>query len=144
MLLPAMLVAVALASGCSIRDTEADFPALLVRSEEGVQGEMAGIVRGTLVLDTTRGCILLSERPVVWPANTAVTSDPPTIHLPGGLSATTGDTIMGTGGEVPSRSILVTDLGVEGDLTAALECAPEDSAVAVFTARGDRVSVTSS
>lgn len=136
----------ALASGCAFRGTDANstFPGLLTRSDDSRQGEMTGIVSGTLELDGSSGCILLSGKPVVWPKGTTVTSDPPVLHLPGGAKARTGDTIAGAGGEVPGTRIRETKLGLEGDLTSALECAPEDSAVAIFTARGEQVSVTPS
>lgn len=89
------------------------------------------------------GCVLLSGRPVVWPAETTLTTDPPELHLPHGLEATPGDVITGGGGAVPTARISETALRIEGDLSAALECAPRESEVVVLTARGDAIRVLS-
>lgn len=127
---------------------------LVTRSSETGQAEMTAIVGGTLVLDSDRGCILLSGKPVVWPSGTEVTTDPPRIHLSNGLTAASGDAIRGTGGEVPAAGIRQTTLyierdlngeprsRIEGDLSGALDCADPDTEVVVFTARGDAMSVS--
>jgi len=52
--------------------------------------------------------------------------------------------ITGGGGEVPAARIRETSLQIDGDLTNALDCAPIDSKVAVFRARGDEIHVSSS
>jgi hypothetical protein len=104
---------------------------------------MGGLLRGTLELDSARGCVLLSGKPVVWPAETTLTTDPPEVHLPSGLTARSGDLITGGGGEVPATAIRETGLRIEGDLTTALGCAGADSKVAVLTTRGDDISVFS-
>lgn len=133
---------IALASGCDLGGSEEpSHDGLLTRSSEGDGGEMTTIVGGFLELDPDRGCVLLSGRPVVWPAATTLTGDPPELHLPGGLTARSGDTITGGGGEVPAARIRETSIRIEGDLTRALKCAPADSIVLVFWARGDQISV---
>ena len=139
-----LAVVVATTTGCDLRGSEEPSldDSLLTRSAEVDQGEMAGIVRGTLQLDAARGCILLSGRPVVWPAGTTLTKDPPTLHLPRGLSARSGDTVIGGGGEVSSASIQDTLLLIEGDLDAARGCGPADTEVAVFDSRGRGMSVS--
>lgn len=96
----------ALAGGCDLRGAEEPSrDGLLTRSLDGDEGEMTAILRGTLALDPDRGCVLLSGMPVVWPAETTLTADPPELRLPGGLTARTGDTITGGGGEVPAAAI---------------------------------------
>ncbi|MGI8479457.1 MAG: hypothetical protein ACR2M2_06330 [Gaiellaceae bacterium] len=133
----------ALAGGCDLRGAEEPSrDGLLTRSLDGDEGEMTAILRGTLALDPDRGCVLLSGMPVVWPAETTLTADPPELRLPGGLTARTGDTITGGGGEVPAAAIRQTSIRVEGDLTSALECAPAESKVAVLSARGDQITVS--
>ena len=132
----------ALASGCDLSGSEEPSDdGLLTRSPEGDGGEMTAIVGGTLELDPDRGCVLLSGKPVVWPAATTLRSDPPELHLPGGLKARSGDTITGGGGEVPAARIRETSIRIEGDLTGALKCAPADGKVLILWARGDRISV---
>ena len=136
-------MAVAL-GGCAIGGSEEPSldDGLLTRSGSG-ESEMAAIVGGKLVLDPVRGCILISGKPVVWPAGTTVTSDPREIHLPVGLTARPGDTIRGGGGGVPAAALRQTSLRIEGDLSSALDCAPAGSEAVVFTARGDGMSVSS-
>jgi hypothetical protein len=115
---------------------------LLSRSPETAEDEMDAIIGGTLEIDPERGCILLSGRPVIWPAGTKLTIDPPEVNLPGGLTARAGDAISGRGGEVPASKIRETSIRIEGDVTHALECVPIDIQVAVFSARGDNISVS--
>lgn len=140
-----LLIAVALvlsfAVGCSVTQEESRNDGLLTRSPEGDEAEMTAIVGGTLELEPDRGCVLLSGKPVVWPAGTTLTSDPPELHLPNGLTAISGDTIRGGGGEVPAARIHETAIRIEGDLTSALGCAPAESVVLVLWARGGRISV---
>lgn len=134
----------ALASACDLRGSqETSSNGLLTRSVGGDGAEMTALLRGTLKLDANRGCVLLSGKPVIWPTGTTMTMDPPVLHLPGGLSARSGDVITGGGGEIPGTAIWETALRIEGDLTRALECAPTDGKVLVFTARGDDVGVSS-
>jgi len=102
---------------------------------------MTAIVGGTLELDPDRGCLLLSGKPVVWPAGTTLTSDPAELQLPGGLTARSGDVITGGGGEVQAARIRATAIRIEGELTGALGCAPADSEVVILTARGSGISV---
>ena len=134
---------VAVNAGCAIggSDKARLYDGLLTRSGSR-EGEMDAVVGGTLVLDPVRGCILLSRKPVVWPAGTTVTTDPSRLHLPSGLSARSGDTITGGGGEVPAAGIRDTALKIDGDLSTALDCAEPDSEVIVFTARGDGMTVS--
>jgi hypothetical protein len=138
----ATLALLALASGCALGGSEEPSgDGLLTRSPEGEQGEMTGIVGGTLELDPDRGCVLLSGKPVVWPAETTLTTNPPKLHLPGGLTARSGHRISGGGGEVPAAGIRETSIRIEGDLTRALTCAPAGSEVIVFSTRGDQIRV---
>jgi hypothetical protein len=127
-----------LAPGCSGDQSQSN--GLLTRTL-GNEGEMAGIVSGTLQVDSDRGCVLVSGSAVVWPAGTTLAGEPPEIHLPGGQRARPGDTVVGGGGEIPGASIRDTALRIEGDLTHALGCAPADSIVRVFNARGEAMSV---
>jgi hypothetical protein len=137
-----MFALIALASGCALGGSdEPSGDGLLTRSLEGEEGEMAAIVGGTLELDFGRGCVLLSGKPVVWPAETTLTTNPPELHLPDGLTARSGDKISGRGGEVPAARIRETSIRIEGDLTRALTCAPADSEVIVFSTRGYQISV---
>lgn len=139
-----MLALAVLASGCDVGDSqEPSVDGLLTRSLEGDEEEMAALLRGTLELDPDRGCVLLSGKPVVWPAGTTLTTDPPEIHLPGGLNARPGDVVTGGGGEVPGKTIRDTAIRIEGDLTGALDCASVETAVVVFTARGDDIRISS-
>ena len=116
---------------------------LLTRSTEDAESEMDAILRGTLEVNSERGCILLSGRPVVWPAGTTLTTDPPELQLPGSLTAMAGDVISGRGGEVPATEIRDTSIRIEGDLNHALECAPAETQVAVFSVRGADIAVSS-
>ncbi|MDQ3121110.1 MAG: hypothetical protein M3Q59_01075 [Actinomycetota bacterium] len=88
------------------------------------------------MLDLDRGCVLVSGKPVIWPAGTTLTTDPPELHLPGGSTARSGDTITSGGGEVDGARISETSIGIEGDLAGALECAPADSKVLLLASRG--------
>jgi hypothetical protein len=75
---------------------------------------------------------------VVWPAGTTLTTDPPELHVPGGLTARPGDTIEGGGGWIPG-----TDRHIEGDLDKAIACAADGGReIAFFTALDDGVSIT--
>lgn len=147
-----LLTLAALASGCgggsqaeSSDNGESQSPnSLLTRSGAENEDEMNAIVGGTLELDPDRGCVLLSGKPVVWPAETTLTADPAELHLPGGLNAKSGNVITGSGGEVRAARIRETALRVEGDLTTALSCAPIDSEVVVFTTRGEGIDVSPS
>ncbi len=140
----ATLPLVALASSCALGSSgEPSHDGLLTRSHEGEESEMTALVGGILELDPDRGCVLLSEKPVVWPVGTTVTSDPPELRLPDGLTARSGDTITGGGGEVPAATIGETAIRVEGDLTNALACAPADSKVLVPWACDDGIGVAS-
>ena len=139
-----LLALAALAGGCTLGGSEEpSTDGLLTRSVDSDGAEMAALLRGTLEIDRDRSCVLLSGKPVVWPAGTTLTTDPPELHIPGGLSARSGDVITGGGGEVPGTAIRETALRIEGDLTTALSCAPTDTEVMVFTARGDDVGVSS-
>lgn len=145
LLIAASLAAsVAVIAGCAFDGSEEPSldDGLLTRTLGGDGSEMDALVRGNLVLDPVRGCILLSGKPVVWPAGTTVTTDPSRLHLPGGLSAKLGDTISGGGGEVPAVSIRDTALQIDGDLNAALDCGRPDTEVIVFTARGEGMTVS--
>lgn len=130
------------ASSCDVGRSQEPSSGLLTRSPDRDGGEMAAIVGGTLELDAKRGCVLLSGKPVVWPDGTILTTNPPAVRLPGGLDGRPGDVITGGGGEVPATGIRETTLRIKGDLSSALSCAP-DSAVIVFTARGDAMWVSS-
>jgi len=133
-LLAATLVLVALASGCNSGASEGPSrDGLLTRSPEG-QEDLTAIVGG--VLDLDRGCVLVSGKPVIWPAGTTLTTDSPELHLPGGSTARSGDTITSGGGEVEGARISETSIGIEGDLAGALECAPADSKVLLLASRG--------
>ena len=140
-----LLVLIALASvfatGCDATRSKSPGEGLLTRSLEGNGVEMTAIVGGTLELDPDRGCVLLSGKPVVWPAATTLKGDPLELHLPGGDIARSGDTITGGGGEIPAARIRETSIRIEGDLTKALACAPADSEVLVLWARGGQISV---
>jgi hypothetical protein len=103
---------------------------------------MAAFVGGALQLDPARGCVLLSGRPVIWPADTILEGNPPKIHLTNGLIARHGDNVRGGGGGIPATAVRETVLRIKGDLTHALSCAPTESTVVVFNARGDEFSVT--
>ena len=133
-------------SGCAVGGSQEPSldDGLLTRSLDGDGAERDAIVGGKLILDPIRGCILLSGKPVVWPAETTVTSDPRELHLPVGLTARPGDTITGGGGELPAAAIRDTALRIDGDLSSALDCAPADSEAVVFTARGHDIRVSSS
>ncbi len=142
---PALLIglaAVALSSGCEAGASESPLDdGLLTRSTEGRQDEMTAIVGGTLELDPERGCVLLSGKPVIWPAGTTVSSDPSELHLPDGRAARSGDTITGGGGEVVGARIPETSIEIEGDLSRALECAPPGSKVLVLWTRGGDIRI---
>lgn len=136
-------IALALAVGagttaCSVRDSNAS-AGILTRTLPS-EGEMTAIIGGTLAIDA-RGCVLVSGSPVVWPAGTTLAADPPAIQLPGGQVVRPGQLVSGGGGEIPSMSIRQTNLRIDGDLDAALECAPETAHVKVFNARGASMAV---
>lgn len=114
---------------------------LLRRSPVGGLFEMDALPSGTLELDLDRGCVLLSGRAVVWPAGTTLTRDPPQLHLPGGLTAKSGDTVRGGGGALPGAHLRENSNVIEGDLDSALACAPEHE-VFFFTSRGAGMSVS--
>lgn len=116
--------------------------ALLTRSPEAGQDEMSAIVRGTLQIDIDRGCISLSGKPVVWPARTTLSTDSVELRLPDGLSARPGDLVEGGGGEIPAPWLAQTPMTINGDVAAALACAPGATDVVVFTARGERLRVS--
>jgi len=113
---------------------------LLTRSPYDGIGPQA-LLSGTLDLDLDRGCILLSGKPVVWPTGTTLTRDPPALEFPGGLTASSGDTIGGGGGEVTGTDIPDTALRIEGDVEGALACAPGETQVVVFNA-GSTITVS--
>lgn len=140
-----LALAVALSgSGCDLaRSDEPADRGLLTRAPESEGAEMSALLRGTLALDPERGCVLLSGRPVVWPAGTTLTHTAPELHLPGGLRARSGDEISGGGGAVPASTLRETALRIEGDLEKALACAPRVAEVLVFSARGDDIGVAS-
>lgn len=129
-------VALLVLAGCDLSSGDSPSRGLLTRSSEGTDAEMTGIVGGTLKLDPGHGCVLLDGKPVVWPAETTASTDPPELHLPGDLTARSGDTITGGGGEVPAATIRETELRIDGNLTHALDCAPSESEILVFSARG--------
>jgi hypothetical protein len=130
------------ASGCDLSGSdEPAHDALLTRSPDGDEGEMTAIVGGILELDPDRGCVLLSGKPVVWPAETTLRGDQPELHLPGSLTGRSGDTITGGGGEVPAATIRETSIQIEDDLSSALKCAPTETKLLVLWARGDPISV---
>jgi len=129
-------------AGCDLSTADSSSGGLLTRSTAGNEGEMTAIVGGTFELDPDRGCVLLDGKPVVWPAGTTVSTDPPELHLPGDLTARSGDVIKGGGGEVPAAAIRETSIGIDGDLTSALSCAPSESEVIVFWARGGDILVS--
>jgi len=103
--------------------------------------EMSALPRGTLEVDLDRGCVLLSGQPVVWPTGTTLESAPPTLHLPGGLTAEPGDTVYGGGGHVP-RSVIRGSSNVDGDVDSALDCARAGTSVVFFAASGAAMSVS--
>src|SRR5690242_1863758 len=100
----AMFILVSVGGGCSFGGSR-EPNGLLTRSSERGQGEMTAIVGGTFQVTRDGRCVLLSGKPVVWPADTSLTMDPPRIHLPTGLDASPGDVITGQGGEVPAAGI---------------------------------------
>ncbi|MBA3376780.1 MAG: hypothetical protein H0U00_13380 [Actinobacteria bacterium] len=128
--------------GCDLSRPDASSRGLLTRSNQEDQAEMTAIVGGTLELDPDRGCVLLDGKPVVWPAGTTVTTDPPELHLPGDLTASAGDMISGAGGEVASATVRDSSMRVDGDVTTALSCAPSESQVLVFWARDGDMQVS--
>jgi hypothetical protein len=134
------LAAIFAGAGCDGDESPGLGDTFLTRANPG-NGEMTAIIAGTLQLGDN-GCILLSGEPVVWPAETTLASDPPELRLPGGLTARSGDSIQGGGGEVPASGIRDTKLDIDGDLTKALDCAPATSPVVVFTARGEAMTVS--
>jgi hypothetical protein len=136
----ATMLGLALLSGCGGGE-DASSDLLLTRSSADAGGaELDGLVSGTLELDLERGCVLVSEHAVVWPAETTLATDPPTLHLPGGLTATPGDVVEGGGGWVPLPGSPQT---IEGDVDKALACAADGGAeVALFTVDGAGLKVT--
>jgi hypothetical protein len=66
---------VAVVGGCSIGGSQ-EPNGLLTRSSERSAGEMTAIVGGTLAIAQDGRCVLLSGKPVVWPAETTLTTDP--------------------------------------------------------------------
>lgn len=131
------LATLALTSGCDLGGTERPTRhGLLTRSPDGPQEDLNAIVGGVLELDLDQGCVLVSGKPVIWPAGTSLTTDPPELHLPGGRTARSGDTITAGGGEVDGAGIRETSTGIEGDLAGALECAPGGSKVLLLATRG--------
>jgi hypothetical protein len=148
-LVGAIASAAALLAGCGGASSgdSSDVPsgdtsdALLTRSPYVGLGPQAAIT-GDLDLDLDRGCILLSGKAVVWPTDTTFTRDPPALHFPGGLTARSGDTVGGTGGEVTGADIPDTTLQIEGDVEKALACAPSNTEVVVFNA-GSPMTVSS-
>jgi len=134
--------AILVLAGCDLFAADTPSGGLLRRSVEGNGAEMTALIGGMLELDPDSSCVLLDGKPVVWPAGTTLTRDPPELHLPGDLTARPGDTITGGGGEVPSATIRETSLRIEGDLTRALRCAPPESEVLVFWARGGGILVS--
>lgn len=136
----AFVLAVAVA-GCGGDAGRESVPGLLTRSEEPNQAEMSAIMRGTLELDLDRGCVLLSGKPVVWPAGTTLSEDPPLLRFPNGAEAAPGDLVTGGGGEIPADRLGDTTMSFEGDVQAARDCAPAAEEVVVFTARGDDIAV---
>jgi len=137
------LAAMALACGCDLDASEnPSADGFLTRSTEGSKDELNALIRGTLELDPERGCVLLSGQPVVWPAGTTMTSSPPELHLRNGLIARPGDLITGGGGEASASAIRQSAVNIEGDVAAALDCAPQTS-IAVFNTRGDGLGVAS-
>jgi len=135
--------AVLVAAGCSLDKSTQN--ALVTRSTDENGGEMAAVVGGRLSLDLGRGCILLSGKPVVWPAKTKLTTDPPAIHLPNGAVARQGDWIRGGGGEIVASQFDETRIRFgEGNLDDVLACASTDGSVVVFAAHGEALDVSSS
>ena len=133
-----------LASGCALGGSDrSSGDGLLRRSPDSRGAEMSALLRGTLALEPERGCVLLSESPVVWPAGTTLAPDGLELHLPGGLSARSGDEITGAGGAVPASAIREARIRIEGDLAKSLACAPGGAEVFVFTAWGDDIGVSS-
>ena len=133
-------VALLLAGG---GDTAADSAEiLLTRTAAPGQAEMSAIVGGELAIDLDRGCVLLSEKPVVWPAGTTLATDPARVELPNGATARPGDVVSGGGGEVPAGHLRSGELPIVGDVDRALACAPDEPDAVVFTARGDALSVS--
>jgi hypothetical protein len=136
-------VAVLVAVGCSLGSSSRS--GLVTRSTDENGGEMAAVVGGRLGLDLARGCVLLSGKPVVWPAKTKLTTDPPEIHLPNGAVARQGDWIRGGGGEIVASQFDETRIRFgEGNLDDVLACASTDGSVVVFAAHGEALDVSSS
>jgi len=140
-LLLAVVLGVVLAPGCGAASDESS-GILLTRATTGADSEMDALPSGTLEIDLERGCVLLSGRPVVWPAETALALEPPELELPGGLTARSGDTIRGGGGALPAAHVRETAIEIEGDVDKALECAPSAESIVVFTARGEAMTVS--
>jgi len=137
LLVAASFALVALASACDLGATgRPTRHGLLTRSPDGPQEDLNAIVGGVLELDLDRGCVVVSGKPVVWPAGTSLTTDPPELNLPGGRTARSGDAITAGGGEVDGARIGETSTGIEGDLAGALECAPGGSKVLLLATRG--------
>ncbi len=136
-----LVASVLLLGGCESPWSDARSTALLTRHDEG-GAEMNALNRGILEIDPDSGCVLLSGRAAVWPAGTTLTTEPPELHLPGGLVAHPGDAIAGGGGVVPAATIRESSLRIDGDVQKALRCAQTASEIVVFSARGDDVVVT--
>ena len=68
-----------------------DGPVLTSPDSDGFFGEIDAIVRGTVVLDESTGCLYLGSsdssylNPVVWPAGASWQADPPAVRLQGQL-----------------------------------------------------------
>lgn len=60
---------------------------------------MDAIVSGTVVYDEESDCILLDDKPVVWPAGARWQADPPAV-LVSGLAVAPGTAVTGGGGYV--------------------------------------------
>lgn len=131
----------ALLAGCGTTTTDvssddASDVMLLTRLPHEGFGPLAQL-GGTLDIDPDRGCVLLSGQPVIWPTDTTLTQNPAVLHLPGGVTAKSGDGVSGTGGEVRAADLPDTRLQIEGDVEKALACAPSSSRVIVFNSRSN-------
>jgi hypothetical protein len=129
-----LVVAISLSSVLAIRWATSPSPApevLLTRSDNPDFGPSA-LPGGALEIDLDRGCVLLSGHPVVWPKGTTLTSDPPLVRFPGGLTARPGDVVRGGGGGGYAWQLRGTTIGIDGDLERAVDCVRPHTEVIVF------------
>lgn len=119
------------ATGCDTSDSRSLEDTLLTRAADDSGDSPDAQIQGTLELDAERGCILLSGMPVIWPAGTTASTEPPELHLPDGSRIRHGEVVTGGGGEIPAASVQQTRLRIEGDLDAAIACAVSDDVLLI-------------